>query len=226
VILWLRDMMDRYDHLSLRERVLVLAGVVGLITLVWDTTLMGPLDRDRRGRLQQVEGLRAEVSGLEQSVDAIVAQGTADPDRDNRAQVEKLGKQIADLDAQLAGATSGLIAPHEMGQVLQQMLARTSKLTLRALRTLPPEAVIAPMVGDNSAAQAATRVGATQVYKHGIELEIDGTYLEALHFLQAIEALPWRFFWDRAEYTVEQHPQGRLKLTLYTLGLQEGWLGV
>jgi MSHA biogenesis protein MshJ len=187
---------------------------------------MTPLERQRRSRLQQVEALRAEVSGLEQSIEAVVAQGSADPDRDNRAALEKLQKQIADLDTKLAGATSGLIAPREMAQVLQQMLSRTSKLTLRALRTLPPEAVIAPRAGDTTATQAALKAGATQVYKHGVELEVDGTYLEALHFLQSLEALPWRFFWDRVEYRVEQHPQGHLKLIIYTLGLQQGWVGV
>ena len=38
--------------------------------------------------------------------------------------------------------------------------------------------------------------------------------------------LPWRFFWDHVEYRVEQYPQGRLKLTVFTLGLREGWVGV
>jgi MSHA biogenesis protein MshJ len=226
MIRWLRDLMDRYDQLSLRERIIVLVATILSITLLWDTLLISPLDRERKLRLQQVEGLRAEVSGLEQSVETVVAQSTADPDRENRGTLEKLQKQIAEIDAQLAGATSGLIAPREMSQVLQQMLTRTSRLTLHALRTLPPEAVIAPMAGDTAAAQAALKTGATQIYKHGVELQIDGTYLETLRFLQSLEALPWRFFWDRAEYTVAQHPQGRLKLVIFTLGLQPGWLGV
>ena len=132
----------------------------------------------------------------------------------------KLKQEIATLDGRLAGATSGLIAPKEMAQVLEQLLVRTSRMTLRGLRTLPPESVIAP------SAQATPGAPAAQIYKHGVVLELEGTYLETLGFLQAVETLPWRFFWDHIDFTVEAHPQGRVKLTLYTLGLQEGWIGV
>lgn len=110
-----------------------------------------------------------------------------------------------------------------MAQVLEQLLARTSRMTLHALRTLPPESVTP---SDARPATATPEAPAAQIYKHGVELELGGTYLETLNFLQAVEALPWRFFWDRIEFTVQAHPEGRVKLTLYTLGLQEGWIGV
>jgi MSHA biogenesis protein MshJ len=217
--LWIRDLVDRYDLLSLRERVLVLGAVLGLILLVWDGLLMGPLERERKGRLQQVDLLRAEVGGLEQSLEAIVAQGSADPDRETREAIAKLKAENAELDARLAGATSGLIAPRQMAHVLEELLGRTSRLKLRALRTLPPESVTAP-------AADGSRGGEASIYKHGLELELAGTYLDTLRFLQGLESLQYRFFWDRIEYSVEQFPQGRVKLTLYTLGLEEGWIGV
>ena len=224
MMLWVRDLMDRYDLLSLRERVVVLVAVVLLLILLWDSLLMGPLEKERKLRLAQVEALRAEVEGLEKSVEAIVAMG--DPTKQGRAEVEKLRKEITGLDTQLAGVTSGLIAPKEMSQVLEQLLKRTSRMTLHGLRTLPPEAVVAPLAGDAAATSAALDAGSVNIYRHGVELELDGTYLEALAFLQAVEGLPWRFFWDQVEFTVVEHPQGRMKLTLYTLGLQEGWIGV
>lgn len=234
--LFFADVMDRFDQRALRERVLVLLALLGLIGALWDTILMQPLERDRKVLKQQVEMMRAEVSGLEKSIEKLAAQGVADPDAASRATVARLQAEIAETDAKLAGATAGLIAPKEMAQVLGQVLSRTSHLTLLSLRTLPPEAVMAPLLGDAvlPTAAAAGRPGATppptvratQIYKHGVEIEVAGSYLEILHFLQSLEALPWRFFWDHVEYTVEQHPQGKLKLVLYTLGLQEGWVGV
>lgn len=221
MMLWLRDLVDRYDQLSLRERVIILAALLILLFVVWQTAFMDPLDRERKQRLLQVEALRAEVAGLEQGVEAIVAQGVGDPDRQNRDAIAKLNQEIAALDARLAGATSGLIAPKEMAQVLEQLLARTSQMTLHSLRTLPPEGVIAP-----GTAPGAPGAATAQIYKHGVELELGGTYLETLNFLQAVETLPWRFFWDRVEFRVESHPHGRMKLVLFTIGLQEGWIGV
>ena len=216
--LFLRDLMDRYDQLSLRERVIVLIAALLLIALIWDSAFMGPLDREGQGRLQQIEALRAEVSGLEQSIEALVAQGAANPAQSSGATVEALNTEIRELDRRLVGATSGLIEPKEMSHVLEQVLARAQRLQLRALRTLPPQAVAAP--------DAQPGAPAAQIYKHGVELELSGAYLDTLYFLQALEALPWRFFWDRIEYEVEEHPRGRVRLRLYTLGLEEAWIGV
>ena len=219
--LWLRDLMDRFDQLSLRERVIVLIAALLLIALIWDSTFMAPLDKDRKGKMQQIDALRAEISGLDQSIEALVAQGAADPKQSSHATADALRAEIKEIDRRLAGVTSGLIAPKEMAQVLEQVLARASRLTLLGLRTLPPQGVVAP--GSDSAAQPGQ---AAQIYKHGVELELTGSYLDTLYFLQALEALPWRFFWDRLEFTVEDHPRGRVKLRVYTLGLEEGWIGV
>lgn len=216
--LFLRDLMDRYDQLSLRERIIVLIAALLLIALVWDSLFMGPLDRERKGRLQQVDALRAEVSGLEQSIETLVTQAAANPAQSSGATADALVAEIAELDRRLVGATSGLIEPKEMSHVLEQVLARAQRLTLHGLRTLPPQAVAAP--------DAQPGAPAAQIYKHGVELELSGAYLDTLYFLQALESLPWRFFWDRIEYAVEEHPRGRVKLRLYTLGLDEGWIGV
>jgi MSHA biogenesis protein MshJ len=217
--LFLRDLMDRYDQLSLRERIIVLVATLLLLALVWDSVFMGPLDREGKGRLQQVEALRAEVSGLEQSVEALVAQGAANPVQSSASTADALAAEIQELDRRLVGATSGLIEPKEMAHVLEQVLARAQRLTLHALRTLPPQAVAAP--------DAKPGTPGAQIYKHGVELELSGEYMDTLFFLQALEALPWRFFWDRVEFSAdESDPRGRLKLRLYTLGLEEAWIGV
>ena len=218
MMLFLRDLLDRYDQLSLRERVIVLIAALLLIALIWDSVFMGPLDRERKARTHQIDALRAEVSGLEQSIEALVAQGAANPARSDRGTAEALGAEIEELERRLVGATSGLIEPKEMSHVLEQVLARAQRLTLHGLRTLPPQAVAAPNTQPGAPA--------AQIYKHGVELELSGSYLDTLYFLQALESLPWRFFWDRIEYAVEEHPRGRVKLRLYTLGLEEGWIGV
>lgn len=216
--LFLRDLMDRYDQLSLRERIIVLIAALLLIALVWDSVFMGPLERQRKGHLQQIEALRSEVAGLEQSIETLVAQGAEHPAQGGPSTADALAAEIKELDRRLVGATSGLIEPKEMSHVLEQVLARAQHLKLHAMRSLPPQAVAAP--------EAQPGAPAAQIYKHGVELELTGGYLDTLYFLQALEALPWRFFWDRIEYTVEEHPRGRVKLRLYTLGLEEAWIGV
>ncbi len=222
--LWLRDLIDRFDQLSLRERVIVLVAALLLIALIWDSTFMAPLDKQRKTNLQQITALRAEIAGLDQGIEALVAQGAANPKQSSDATADAVRAEIKDIERRLAGVTSGLIAPKEMSHVLEQVLARASRMRLHGLRTLPPEGVVAP--GSDAAGQPGTAASSAQIYKHGVELELSGSYLDTLYFLQALEALPWRFFWDRIEFTVEEYPRGRVKLRLYTLGLEEGWIGV
>ena len=219
MIMFLRDLMDRYDQLSLRERIIVLIATLLLVAYVWDQFFMFPLDKERKGRLQQIEALRAEVSGLESSIETLAAQAAEHPAQSSGATIDALKAEIQELDRRLVGATSGLIAPKEMSHVLEQMLARAQRLKLIGLRTLPPQAVAAP--------EATPGAAAAQIYKHGVELELSGGYLDTLYFLQSLEALPWRFFWDSVEYVAGEGPaDGRVKLRLYTLGLEEAWIGV
>lgn len=220
--LWLRDLIDRFDQLSLRERVIVLVAALLLIALIWDSTFMAPLDTERKSRMGQISALRAEISGLDQSIEALVAQGAANPKQSSDATADALRAEIKDIERRLAGVTSGLIAPKEMSHVLEQVLARASRMRLHGLRTLPPEGVVTP--GSDAAGQPGA--SSAQIYKHGVELELSGSYMDTLYFLQALEALPWRFFWDRIEIAMEEYPRARVKLRLYTLGLEEGWIGV
>ena len=55
--LWLRDLMDRYDQLSLRERVIVLIATLLLIALIWDSVFMGPLDKERPWSTADIVGV-------------------------------------------------------------------------------------------------------------------------------------------------------------------------
>ena len=178
-----------------------------------------PRARARAQSKQQVEVLVAEVAGLEQSIETLAKQGQKDPDRGLSAEIAVLKKEIPELDARLAGATTGLIGPEEMTQVLRQLLQRASKLEISGLRTIPATPVIVD-------AQENGVVTGAKIYKHGLELELAGGYLDVLRFLQSMESLQWRFFWDQIELQVEQYPRARVRLVVYTLSLEEGWIGV
>jgi hypothetical protein len=102
--LWLRDLLDRFDLLSLRERVMIMGAAVLLTVMVWDGLLMEPQAKARKARLGQVEALRAEVAGLTQGIESMAAQGVVDPDRQAREAVAALRQEIAALDARMAGA--------------------------------------------------------------------------------------------------------------------------
>lgn len=220
---WLNDLFDRFDALSLRERSLVIAALLGAIALLWDFQLMGPLEQQRKRYHEQMTAVRSDITRLETAVEEIAKTSEARPGIALREQADRLRADIQALDERLRGLTAGLIEPRQMTRVLEQVLARKSGLRLASLRTLAPEAVMPESDSDPGAAGDAARA---RIFKHGVELVLEGGYLDTLRFLEALEGLEWRFYWDRIELAVVKHPHATVKLTLYTLSLQEGWIGV
>ena len=215
--LWWRDLVDRIDALSLRERVLVLLAALALIAVLWDSLLMRPVERSRKHMEPDVAALRAEVERLHVAITELAVQRGGDPNAVLRARVQQERTGISDLDRQLGGLTSALIAPEQMVQVLDQVLDRRKRLGLVALRSLPAEPLASLVPGEALP---------SQIYRHGVEIELDGTYLDLLDYLRALDQLQWRFYWQTLELDVTSHPRLRVKLTAYTLGQEEAWIGV
>lgn len=62
------------------------------------------------------------------------------------------------------------------------------------------------------------------LYRHGVEIVLQGSYLDMINTMQALEALPVQLFWGGARLDAQQYPEARLTLTLYTLSLDEQWM--
>ena len=96
----------------------------------------------------------------------------------------------------------------------------------------PTPASILAVAPANAAANAAAAkpqpaaAPAPLLYRHGVQLVLQGSYLEMIDYLEALEALPSQLFWGAAALDAEQYPQARLTLTLYTLSLDQKWIAL
>ena len=64
------------------------------------------------------------------------------------------------------------------------------------------------------------------MYRHGLQLELEGSYLATLAYLKALQALPWEFYWDEVRLQVDKYPTAKITIVVHTLSLTEGWIGV
>ncbi len=62
------------------------------------------------------------------------------------------------------------------------------------------------------------------LFRHGVEITLTGSYLDMIAYMEALEALPTQLFWGKAEFEVENYPNARLTLTLYTLSMDKKWM--
>lgn len=221
---WVWALARRLDGLTLRERALVGLAAALALGLSLHGLLIAPTERALRQEREGLAAARARLAALQAQLDQVRAGLAADPEAELRAQLEALREQIRSADARLEQASVQLITPEQMVRVLQDLIRQNRSLTLVSVVSEPAR----PLTVEGAAAEAAGRQegDAPTVFRHDLRIEFRGDYLSALEYLRAVEALPWRIFWDRIEMRVEDYPQVHIRLRTHTLSLEEGWLGV
>jgi MSHA biogenesis protein MshJ len=62
------------------------------------------------------------------------------------------------------------------------------------------------------------------IYRHGVEIVVEGSYLDMVGFMNALESLPTQVFWGKASLDAREYPKSRLTLVLFTLSLDQRWM--
>jgi MSHA biogenesis protein MshJ len=94
-----------------------------------------------------------------------------------------------------------------------------------------PQAAVAQAANanqaSNSAAAPATAEGpAVSLYRHGVQLTVEGSFADLMAYVQALEAMPQRVLWGSVGFKVEQYPKAALTLQLYTISRDRVWLEI
>lgn len=223
--LWLKY-AAKIDAMSPRERMLVFfAGLLVTVAILFFAAI-DPAQRRHKALLAQMETQKAEIAALQKDGSA---DKEAHPDAQNRARAEALRQQIGALDERLKALHQDLVPAGRVNALLQEILARDARLTLVSLRTLAAE----PLVGgpEKPAAAGATAPGRREVsqghvYKHGVEITLQGSYAHLHDYLMRLEQAPWRMFWWRARLNADEQARLTLTVTVYTLSLDKAWLQV
>ncbi|WP_395407842.1 type II secretion system protein GspM [Pseudoduganella sp. UC29_106] len=225
--LWVR-LSARIDALSLRERVMVCgAGIAIVLFIIYQLALAPLLARQQvlRANLSQHQSRAAAVDA---EITTRMAAFSANPDVAALEQIADLKKQTAALQSSLQAVQRGLVPPQKMAALLGQLMRANSKLRTVSVRTLPVSglsemtaAARAPVV---TAAAPGTPKPRELLYRHGVELVVQGGYLDMLSYMESLQALPSQLFWGRVQLDADNYPTATLTLTLYTLSLDDKWM--
>jgi len=82
----------------------------------------------------------------------------------------------------------------------------------------------APAAGTPPAPAAPAPNARAMLYRHGVELVLQGSYLDMVAYMEALEHLPVQLFWGKAVLEADSYPVAKLSLTLYTLSLDDKWM--
>ena len=214
----LRGWAGRIDAMSIRERALIFITVLVALYFLAVNVLFGPLNAQKDRLQKQLDLKRQETQALEAQIQAMVATGGEGPEAVKRKKLEALRENLKTMDAGLVHVTAGLVPPKEMARLIEQMLLKNHGLQVMKVESIPATPLL-----EGGASGGAT---GAMVYKHGMNIEIKGGYLDILRYLKSLEALPWKVFWGQMTLKTETYPDSRVSLLIYTLSTHEAWIGL
>ncbi len=222
---------------SLRERLLLMFAVCGLLLFVFWWLAWRPLVLQLRAEQQRQNQLQEQIAALQGEQVALQNQIAVQQQQGEDA---RLQTQRTQLQQAISTLNDSMVKPEDMARLLTALLPADGRLQLLALEKLPAEtppdaanadaAASATAISNNAnnnlnnttAANPATPAG---LYRHRLKLVLRGRYADAHAYLQALENLPWKLWWEVLDYQVETHPDARITLELATLGRGPEWLG-
>lgn len=216
----LNELIKWLNARSARERIFLAAACLTIPVLFWDSALMEPLEARRLEAEKKIASLKNDVMRLEGETEKLAKELSIDLDAQNRDRKKSLMDSLSRLHEVVDKRTEDLIPPAEMTRVLKQMLLQQAGLRLVRLESLPVEPLFETPEGIEVESEG------DDLFKHGVVIEVLGDYASTVLYLQAVETLPRRFFWESLDYEVTEYPTARVTLTLRSLSTQEGVVGV
>lgn len=223
----------RIDALSLRERVIVFAAAVLILVVLVNTFLLDPQYAKQASLSQQIKQQQSQLADVQNRIQQTVKASERDPDQADRERLRLLKEQAGEMTGALTELQKRLVPPGKMTDLLEDVLRQNNKLLLVSLKTLPVttlnDAVRADVASDKAGTATKSETieesrGIRTVYKHSVELTVQGSYMDMMAYMRALETLPWQLFWGNAQLTVNEYPKATLTLTLFTLSLDRKWL--
>lgn len=214
---------ERYASTSLRERRLIAAAAILAPLLVGNALLVEPQFTRARSLGRNIEQQRTLGLDLRAQLDNLQTQLQADPDAAKKAELAAVEQRLAVADERMKALQGSLVAPEEMNALLESLLAKHAGLKLLSLKTLPPESIM-PAPAPSDGKPAAPRQ--FDIYKHGVELRLDGSYLDILAYLDQLEKSDKKLLWGPLQFSVAQYPRAQLTVVVYTLSSDKAWLAI
>lgn len=212
---------QRFDAQSLRERGLIAFSLLVVIGFGWWNYYAAPTMQKIETRqkanqkfVSETERTRGIVRDIRQRIESGVYQ-------EKELQLVRLGEELEEIEDQLRQKTDELIDPERMFDLMNQLIYRESRLKLLSLRRREVKSAI-PVLNQDEAKEAEE----PGIYRHVLEIEFAGKYLDILRYMQTLESLDWKLLWDEIEIDSDEHPKITMKVAISTLSTRKEWVGI
>lgn len=221
---------EKVNQRNVRERVLIALSCWAVVYLVWEFIAFQPLNAKKAELQQRFDAVSSELVQLDAQQQVFVKALTADPNAGRRRELVAKQEQITQLDSEINKLSDGLIPAGKLPQLLHDVLQVNKSLTLVSMRSLPAQHLTLPYpqsegVDDDDLQEELPQRNDPRIFKHGVKMTLRGGYFDVLAYLQAIENLEWRVYWELLDYQVKGYPSATVDVLVYTLSTEKGVFG-
>ena len=205
-----------FAAMSMRERLLAVAALVGVLYFLFDFTVFRPQQVQAKALRETIAQQETELAALTTAMTALSSRAQIDPLAKERAERDELRKNFAQASALVDHAANDV----RLGEVIRALVASTPGLTLVSLKTLPVETFFRGAVAPAQVASGAAPpppIPTAALYKHGVEVVVQGKYLALIPYIQGLERNAKGIFWGSVKMEVVTYPDATLKMTVFTL---------
>ncbi len=227
---------NKFEALNKRERWMVACTLFVIVYAIINMLLLSPVLARQKILINELAADQSQTQGLNQQINEFAQKIVVDPDAQNKQRITDLQSHLQLLETKLNGLQTTLISPDKMPELLRSLLKKNGALILIELKTLPTKGLLETSSESTITKDANTKDAGTQVatantqnspvFKHGVEITIEGRYLDLLKYVSDLEKMPWRVLWSKAALNAEHYPDSQLKITVYTLSLDQTWLSI
>jgi len=207
------EIHDTINHLQVRERRLLCITVVAVILFVAAMLVWEPLYQAWLKSYQENATTLGQISSAKTSIATLEARANLDVNAQSKQQISALKDKLSHQQQQIESLTSALITPKNMGRVFTGLLQENA-LNINKISNL--DAVSVNIEGQIEETNL--------LYQHGLSLELNGQFMNALKYIQGIEAQDWQLYWDELVFTTDHYPQGTLNIDVHTLSTSDSLL--
>ncbi|SEL31090.1 MSHA biogenesis protein MshJ [Atopomonas hussainii] len=224
----MKALLARWYGLNAREQNLALLVAFAVFGMLYVLVVVDPLEAAIKAQHAEVSQLSTQMDDNQSALTDMQGKLAADPNLPYRTRLLAAQDRQNQLQAQLDGQTAALISPQQMKNLLQTLLKEQPGLQLNALSSFSEPLQLSKPDADKPDADKTDAPPVAVLYRHGVRMQLSGSYFYVLKYLQQVEGSGWRLYWQRLDYRVgEAGPShAEIELEVYTLSRSAEWIGV
>lgn len=237
---WWLSMREKIAVKTQRERLIITFLLCAVIYAIANFVIFAPIEKQKSRLDVRMSSVGVEMKKLSAQEKVLASALTNDPNAVKKREIIQLESRVAELDKDLETLSVGLISAEKLPHALRQVLESIGSLKLLGMKTRAPARLslqeereqmdILFIESDDSDESLVDELGAENsdvgIFKHSVEVSVEGKYFDLIRYLQSLEELTWKIYWEALDYEVTRYPKAKILIEVYTLSTEEGVLGV